>query len=567
MKLSSFFIQGNQSYIEGNGKEISASAMEQSLRNGRQEISGKTPGQSVTGEVVEKNGNDILIAIGKNQLLRARLDSNIPIEQGQQMTFAIKNAGGTRVILSPLFANTANNPNITKALQMAGIPENETSVKMVQTMMKEGMPIDRESLLQMMRTVNLNPQADVETLVQLTRLGIPVTENNIFQMEAYKNYEHQMTEGLLSIADALTDSIGEMAASGDVEGAVMLYKEMFSLLMPEDESSLTAQASGETVIIQDTELLETEASDHMELMGAEQENPLQEEISGSRDNISLQIRMTEGKDGLTGKELMNLAGQLRDAGMPEELIRSYTTGNVSSEELLKQINELLSGKPDVLQDREGILQLLTGKELNKLVKNEITGKWMLFPEEVSEKQKAEELYQRLNNQLNRLNRILGQESRADTPFAKAVSNLSGNIDFMNQMNQLFAYIQLPLKMQGKEANGELYVYTNKKNLAKKEGEVSALLHLDMEHLGSVDVHVTMKDNNVSTNFYLRDDSALDLISQHIDMLNERLNKRGYYMNASFIKRDGDEPETVMEEILNQDKNISVLSGNSFDARA
>lgn len=568
MKLSSFFVQGNQSYIEGNGKEISASAMEQSLRNGRQEISGKTPGQSVTGEVVEKNGNDILIAIGKNQLLRARLDSNIPIEQGQQMTFAIKNAGGTRVILSPLFANTANNPNITKALQMAGIPENETSVKMVQTMMKEGMPIDRESLLQMMRTVNLNPQADVETLVQLTRLGIPVTENNIFQMEAYKNYEHQMTEGLLSIADALTDSIGEMAASGDVEGAVMLYKEMFSLLMPEDESSLTAQASGETVIIQDTELLETEASDHMELMGAEQENPLQEEISGSRDNISLQIRMTEGKDGLTGKELMNLAGQLRDAGMPEELIRSYTTGNVSSEELLKQINELLSRKPDVLQDREGILQLLTGKELNKLVKNEITGKWMLFPEEVSEKQKAEELYQRLNNQLNRLNRILGQESRADdTPFAKAVSNLSGNIDFMNQMNQLFAYIQLPLKMQGKEANGELYVYTNKKNLAKKEGEVSALLHLDMEHLGSVDVHVTMKDNNVSTNFYLRDDSALDLISQHIDMLNERLNKRGYSMNASFIKRDGDEPETVMEEILNQDKNISVLSGNSFDARA
>ena len=264
---------------------------------------------------------------------------------------------------------------------------------------------------------------------------------------------------------------------------------------------------------------------------------------------------------------MNLAGQLRDAGMPEELVRSYTTGNVSSEELLKQINELLSGKPDVLQDREGILQLLTGKELNKLVKNEITGKWMLFPEEVSEKQKAEELYQRLNNQLNRLNRILGQESRADTPFAKAVSNLSGNIDFMNQMNQLFAYIQLPLKMQGKEANGELYVYTNKKNLAKKEGEVSALLHLDMEHLGSVDVHVTMKDNNVSTNFYLRDDSALDLISQHIDMLNERLNKRGYSMNASFIKRDGDEPETVMEEILNQDKNISVLSGNSFDARA
>lgn len=571
MRLSSFFIQGNQPHIEGNGKEISPSVMEQNLKNGRQEISGKAPGQSVTGEVIEKNGNDILIAIGKNQLLRARLDSNIPIEQGQQMTFAIKNAGGSKVILSPLFANTANNPNITKALQMAGIPENEASVKMVQTMMKEGMPIDRESLSQMMRTVNLNPQADVETLVQLTRLGIPVTENNIFQMEAYKNYEHQMTEGLLAIADALADSISEMTASGDVQGGIELYKEMISLLTQQEDGAYNvngeALRESGTVIIQDAEISEAEALNSMGLEEAKETDFLQGEIAHAPENISSQAGALEGRDGLTGKELTNLAGQLRQAGMPEELIRSYIFGNISSEELLKQINEQLFSKTTASVEAEGMLQLLTGKELNKLVKNEMTGKWMLSPEEVSEKQKVEELYQRLNNQLNRLNRILEQGSRSDTPFAKAVSNLSGNIDFMNQMNQMFTYVQIPLKMQGQEANGELYVYTNKKNLAKKDGEVSALLHLDMEHLGSVDVHVAMRDNKVSTKFYLKDDSALDLIAEHIDILNERLNKRGYSMNASFIKRDGEEPETVMEEILKQDKNISVLSGNSFDARA
>lgn len=579
MRLSSFFIQGNQPHIEGNGKEISPSVMEQNLKNGRQEISGKAPGQSVTGEVIEKNGNDILIAIGKNQLLRARLDSNIPIEQGQQMTFAIKNAGGSKVILSPLFANTANNPNISKALQMAGIPENEASVKMVQSMMKEGMPIDRESLSQMMRTVNLNPQADVETLVQLTRLGLPVTENNIFQMEAYKNYEHQMTDGLLAIADALADSISEMTVSGDVQGGIELYKEMISLLTQQEEgaSSVNGEALREpgTVIIQDAEILEAEALNSMGSEETKETDFLQEETWHApetehiQENISSQAGALEGRDGLTGKELMNLAGQLRQAGMPEELIRTYISGNISSEELLKQINEKLFSKTAASgsDEAEGILQLLKGKELNKLVKNEMTSQWMLSPEEISEKQKVEELYQRLNNQLNRLNRILEQGSRTDTPLAKAVSNLSGNIDFMNQMNQMFTYVQIPLKMQGQEANGELYVYTNKKNLAEKDGEVSALLHLDMENLGSVDVHVAMRDNKVSTKFYLRDDSALDLIAEHIDTLNERLNKRGYSMNASFIKRDGEEPETVMEEILKQDKNISVLSGNSFDARA
>ena len=37
------------------------------------------------------------------------------------------------------------------------------------------------------------------------------------------------------------------------------------------------------------------------------------------------------------------------------------------------------------------------------------------------------------------------------------------------------------------------------------------------------------------------------------------------MSAEFVSRD--EKVNVMEEILKQDKNISVLAGYSFDARA
>ena len=81
----------------------------------------------------------------------------------------------------------------------------------------------------------------------------------------------------------------------------------------------------------------------------------------------------------------------------------------------------------------------------------------------------------------------------------------------------------------------------------------------------MDVHVALTDQKVATKFYLKDDSALDLISDHIDMLNERLNKRGYSMSAQFLNKPED--TNVMDEILEQNKNISVLSGYSFDARA
>ena len=553
MRLSSLFVQGNQSYIDGNGREMDSASLEQNLKNGMEEIASKQPGQSVTGEVIEKNGSDILLAIGKNQMLRAKLDAGIPVEEGQMMTFSIKNASGAKVILSPLYANTGNDPNVSKALQMAGIPENALTGKMVQTMMQEGMSIDRDSLSRMLRVVSANPEANVETMVQLSRLEIPVTENTLFQMEAYKNLEHQITDGIFEIADALQNTAAVMINDGDAEGAVSLYREILSLLS--EGESVQPQAEGEAQIsvgLPSEEALPLKESglqteEGQELQGQQQiESRLQTE-GQQRAESGLQ---TEGQ-------------QKADSGMQPDggtLLKTM-------EELLERLEKALFSDEIAPHQRESISRLFSGKEFQQAIKNEMIKQWLLTPEDVGKEHKAEEFYEKLNSQLSRFRQTLNQSVGADTSLAKAVSNLSGNIDFMNQMNQMFTYIQLPLKLQSQEANGELYVYTNKKNLAKKDGEVSALLHLDMEHLGSVDVYVSMKDTKVSTQFRLKDDSALDLIAGHIDLLNERLNKRGYTMNASFVKKGEEETGSVMEEILKQDKNISILSGYSFDARA
>ncbi|MBO5113565.1 MAG: flagellar hook-length control protein FliK [Lachnospiraceae bacterium] len=553
MRLSSLFVQGNQSYIDGNGREMDSASLEQNLKNGMEEIASKQPGQSVTGEVIEKNGSDILLAIGKNQMLRAKLDAGIPVEEGQMMTFSIKNASGAKVILSPLYANTGNDPNVSKALQMAGIPENALTGKMVQTMMQEGMSIDRDSLSRMLRVVSANPEANVETVVQLSRLEIPVTENTLFQMEAYKNLEHQITDGIFEIADALQNTAAVMINDGDAEGAVSLYREILSLLS--EGESVQPQAEGEAQIsvgLPSEEALPLKESglqteEGQELQGQQQiESRLQTE-GQQRAESGLQ---TEGQ-------------QKADSGMQPDggtLLKTM-------EELLERLEKALFSDEIAPHQRESISRLFSGKEFQQAIKNEMIKQWLLTPEDVGKEHKAEELYEKLNSQLSRFSQTLNQSVGADTSLAKAVSNLSGNIDFMNQMNQVFTYIQLPLKLQSQEANGELYVYTNKKNLAKKDGEVSALLHLDMENLGSVDVYVSMKDTKVSTQFRLKDDSALDLIAGHIDLLNERLNKRGYTMNASFVKKTDEETGSVMEEILKQDKNISILSGYSFDARA
>lgn len=570
MRLSSLFVQGNQSYIDGNGREMDSASLEQNLKNGMEEIASKQPGQSVTGEVIEKNGSDILLAIGKNQMLRAKLDAGIPVEEGQMMTFSIKNASGAKVILSPLYANTGNDPNVSKALQMAGIPENALTGKMVQTMMQEGMSIDRDSLSRMLRVVSANPEANVETMVQLSRLEIPVTENTLFQMEAYKNLEHQITDGIFEIADALQNTAAVMINDGDAEGAVSLYREILSLLS--EGESVQPQAEGEAQIsvgLPSEEALPLKEAVRLlnEFLNGDALQPDKEIVEENALLRESGLQTEKGQEFLGQQKIesgLQTEGQQRaessiqaDGGTPLKTIGV----------LLERLEKALLSDEIAPHQRESISRLFSGKEFQQAIKNEMIKQWLLTPEDVGKEHKAEELYEKLNSQLSRFSQTLNQSVGADTSLAKAVSNLSGNIDFMNQMNQMFTYIQLPLKLQSQEANGELYVYTNKKNLAKKDGEVSALLHLDMEHLGSVDVYVSMKDTKVSTQFRLKDDSALDLIAGHIDLLNERLNKRGYTMNASFVKKGEEETGSVMEEILKQDKNISILSGYSFDARA
>lgn len=571
MRLSSLFVQGNQSYIDGSGREMDSASLEQNLKNGMEEIASKQPGQSVTGEVIEKNGSDILLAIGKNQMLRAKLDAGIPVQEGQMMTFSIKNASGAKVILSPLYANTGNDPNVSKALQMAGIPENALTGKMVQTMMQEGMSIDRDSLSRMLRVVSANPEANVETMVQLSRLEIPVTENTLFQMEAYKNLEHQITDGIFEIADALQNTAAVMINDGDGEGAVSLYREILSLLS--EGESVQTQAEGEAQIsaaLPSEEALPLKENSLLKELGLQTEEG--QELQGQQQ-IESRLQ-TEGQQradsGLQTEDQQRADSGLQTEGQQKADSGMQPNGGTplkTMEELLERLEKALLSDEIAPHQRENISRLFSGKEFQQAIKNEMIKQWLLTPEDVGKEHKAEELYEKLNSQLSRFSQTLNQSVGADTSLAKAVSNLSGNIDFMNQMNQMFTYIQLPLKLQSQEANGELYVYTNKKNLAKKDGEVSALLHLDMEHLGSVDVYVSMKDTKVSTQFRLKDDSALDLIAGHIDLLNERLNKRGYTMNASFVKKGEEETGSVMEEILKQDKNISILSGYSFDARA
>ena len=153
-----------------------------------------------------------------------------------------------------------------------------------------------------------------------------------------------------------------------------------------------------------------------------------------------------------------------------------------------------------------------------------------------------------------------------TSTGNSLQNIRENVEFINQMNQMFQYVQLPLKLSGSQAQGELYVYTNKRNLAKKDGMLTAILHLDMEYLGNVDVNITLDTNTeqVTTRFYMEEETVT-LLEEHMEELTERLMKKGYQSQAYFEKRESE--KTVFERIEDQARGMSTpLVYQNFDMR-
>lgn len=552
MRLSSLFTQGNQQ-IQENSRDMSFSTLEKGLRNGMKEMEGKMPGQSVTGEVIEADGQDILLAIGKNQLLRARLSLAMDVEAGQQLTFGIKSIGGMKVVLSPLFENMTSGSGAEKALELAGLPRNEETMKMVEAMMKEGMKLDPDSLSSMYRTVNAHMDVDITTLVQLNRMGLPVTEENITQLQSYKNYEGQVTEGVKILMGEVAEQLSSLAASDNPEDVFTFLKVVLG------EPSGTENVQTEENMAGDDNVIQTFKNAVM--TEAPEEN-------AGKEKLLFMPGMAEqaGEKGLG----MALSDVLQKAGFSEETVNACLKGELPAKELLTELGRVVKDGRLSTEQKNGILELLKDNEFLENLKKGLTEKFLLTPDEVGEDGQVEKLYERLDSQLSRMNQALQGMAKENPALSQSIQNLSSNVEFMNQLNQMFTYVQLPLKLSGQEAAGELYVYTNKKNLAKKDGQVSALLHLDLEHLGEIDIHVSLRDSHVSTKFCLSDEKALDLVAANIDTLNQRLMKRGYSMDASFEQKD--KAQHPIDEMLDRDKKVSskekvLISSSSFDARA
>ena len=619
MHISDMLGQYNRNISSGT-EELKAASGMQKVVSTLEELSSGSVFEGTVSSV--KNGK-VTLALSDGQTITARLSGKVPLSQGTPMFFQVKSNDGVTIEIKPYTgAGSGGNPILTNALTEGTVPVTERNLAMVDAMMKEQMPIDKQSLLNMARIANMNPGVDITTVVNMTKLGIPVSPEMAAQFENYMTDEH----AILQEMDQAMNELADLAGSHDLtpDQAVQMNQKILSILLPEQtaagesvntegqietggqtmaegqiETGGQTTAEGQIVTGGQTTaegqiLTDGRLGAEEQTVNGEQTTTAGQAIQEGTGGQALGDVLSEQQFSSLGKLLQNIPSlvestklfpeameqdifidTLEDESVAQNLMiegaaweaaddKTALDKNLTVSDFLRTVSQILSENNGMAS--QSIQKLLGSDAYKSLLRNVMEQQWLIRPEELKQEKKISQLYEKLEQQMKQVEDALKEAGVTKNSFLDTAAEVRGNIEFMNQLNQAYTYVQVPLKMSGQNANGELYVYTNKKNLRDPDAELSAFLHLDLEHLGSTDVSLKMQHRNVKTNFYLADDASYDLVEKYLPVLEQKLKDKGYQCTITMTKEE--KKVSFGDDFLRKDMpQTGTLHRYSFDVRA
>lgn len=578
MQISNLVSQYNNSVA--NGEPMTGAKGVEKLVSSLNEMS---KGMIFEGTVSSVRGNQVKLALSNGQQILARLAGKFSFEQGQSVFFQVKNNDGGTIEIKPYTVDGEGaNLTLMDALKAAGLPVDGINLSMVNKMMEEHMPIDKTSLNQMYQLVQDNKDINVTTLVELKRLGIEINQVNAAQFENYANDKQAITIAMDSLIDELPNALS--AEDLSMYKLVTQARDILNIVtegLPEEAfiSSEASDMSQYEAIMRDNksapvvkkhfniaELFESLNS----VSGESQDIHTTQKINNAPATDTILLQENETKSNTIGfllsdKQIEELNEQVRMLlpDLQENNISLYSEDS-SVVGILNDIKSMLDNTP---ANADTLRHLFSGEAFKLMLKEALEQQWMIKPGDLEKNpKKLDGLYDKIEKQITNMEIIL-KTSGVVNPKAEALAdNIRGNIEFMNQINEAYTYVQVPLKMNEKNASGQLYVYTNKKSMSNPDKELSAFLHLDLEHLGGTDVSIKMLHRKVTTNFYLDSDESYALVKQFLPVLEKRLQDKGY--NCELNVNSGSKQMNFVAGFLKKDlPPTGQVHRYSFDIRA
>ena len=555
-------------------------------------------GQTLKGVVSDVHSDQITLVMEDGTAFTGRLPDAGQYSIGQKAAFKIVSLDQNTIYMKAVSTSYLLDmeDTIDQALEEAGLPKSARNSDVVRSLLMNQQSISRENLLSSIRLCATYPDADVNSVITLRRLGLPLTPENLAQFEQYENNDHSLLDHFAQITDSIGDLMNAIGTqvprlSGQTAGQ-LLNLALSSSLTPEEQALKEAQAAASEAQTENAaqEGENPESAEKALTNVADAALSEETEVSSSPFSRMKQIfsSLTDGasaaktalsesglaKDykvpfiheqvgfSLSPEEREAFHSFLSDLPLPEELTTSLQEGTLTTRDFLTAVRQALPR-----MSSEQAAGLLSSPAFQRLVKDQFLSNWTLSPEKLKQKGAVEELYQQISSQVDKLSHF-SQDVFGKNLFEnlqQQTTQTSQNLNFMKLLNDTYQYVQLPVKLQQQNAHGDLYVMTRKESLRRHPDSLKALLHLDMDHLGSLDIHIIRENTSITTKFFVDEKDTLQLLEKNINLLQDALNEQGFSFSSEFSMKEKD--FNLVNDFMNAEAPVGTIARYNFDLRA
>lgn len=172
-------------------------------------------GQVLKGEVSDLRNREVVLTLENNTTVSAHLEGGNWLAIGEISAFKVLSASPEQITLEalPRTDMALANSTVQKALEEAGLPKNPKNQQIVLELMKNQLPIHKQSILQMLQKSFQHQEVSVPTLVLMSKHQIPITTQNAIQFERYQNNAHSLAIGLENLAKDLSSMVRDLAST------------------------------------------------------------------------------------------------------------------------------------------------------------------------------------------------------------------------------------------------------------------------------------------------------------------------------------------------------------------
>ena len=391
--------------------------------------------------------------------------------------------------------------------------------------------------------------------------GTPVANEPQADSQVVATKEQQILQSDSEVASAVaenagkasSDSVqvvgqGENAAVNSAKGPIIEEGIIIGKEQPEVAGATTSQQGVNTIASQTGEAA-PEVSD----AGAQALNTFASDKQITSFNSILNNLPDFPKDNM---EIFNEDGTFK--------------ADANIKEVFREISDYLENHPDI--PKSTLNDIIKTPLYKGLLRNILADSFAMEPKDITKPGELSKMYERVLKQNDALEKLISAFSGKAAETIKAqTAEVRQNINFMNSANEMYNFVQIPLKMYNQNTDSMLYVRQNKKSSYEAGEEITAFLHFDMEHLGPTDIFVSLKEAKVGCKWNLADEAALKLIESNIDILTERLAKKGFWMTSEMTC--GEPKASFVEDFLGdapitkETTNEGIMHRYSFDMRA